>query len=225
DGATTRGAAEVNGASEGVRTLDMQGLDLRTAPPDQRIAMLAAGGAYVPKPTMGERIRAMAAAAGSAAKTSRREFNMALAVGWGLLAFTTLTFGAMFQAFFGPRVLKEPKRVWRVGKLEDFNIPNTVNESYKRTPAGSPGFWMVNLEPSENKLVALSTICTHLGCIPNWLASENKFKCPCHGSGYYRTGVNFEGPTPRPLERHGIKVEDGYVVIDQSKIFRSELGE
>ena len=36
---------------------------------------------------------------------------------------------------------------------------------------------------------------------PNWLDGEQKFKCPCHGSGFYMTGVNFEGPAPRPLER------------------------
>ena len=85
---------------------------------------------------------------------------------------------------------------------------------------------MVNLQPMEEKLIALSTICTHLGCIPGWLQSEQKFKCPCHGSGYYVTGVNFEGPTPRPLERYAIlKDADGYVWVDKSKVYRQELGE
>jgi cytochrome b6-f complex iron-sulfur subunit len=133
---------------------------------------------------------------------------------------------AMFQDFFGPKVLKEPKKQWRVGKLDAFSMPNTVDESFKRTPDGGTGFWMVNLQPAENKLVAINTICTHLGCIPNWLAGENKFKCPCHGSGYYMNGVNFEGPTPRPLERFAINVDaDGFVNVDQSKVYRSELGE
>ena len=52
----------------------------------------------------------------------------------------------------------------------------------------------------------------------NWLNSENKFKCPCHGSGYYMNGVNFEGPTPRPLERFRVYVnpEDGYVWVDKN---------
>ena len=50
-------------------------------------------------------------------------------------------------------------------------------------------------------------MCTHLGCTPNWLSEENKFKCPCHGSGYYMNGVNFEGPTPRPLERFAVTVD------------------
>jgi len=41
---------------------------------------------------------------------------------------------------------------------------------------------------------ALITVCTHLGCTPNYLAAESKFKCPCHGSGFRLTGVNFGGP-------------------------------
>jgi len=69
-------------------------------------------------------------------------------------------------------------------------------------------------------------VCTHLGCTPNWLNAENKFKCPCHGSGFRRTGINFEGPAPRPLERVKIVLaDDGQLVIDKSVLFRSEKGD
>ena len=61
-----------------------------------------------------------------------------------------------------------------------------------------------------------STICTHLGCTPNWLEAENKFKCPCHGSGFYMSGINFEGPAPRPLERVTVSLaDDGQVLVDK----------
>ncbi len=43
-------------------------------------------------------------------------------------------------------------------------------------------------------IFVISAICTHLGCTPDWKPSENKFKCPCHGSGYDPEGINFEGP-------------------------------
>ena len=69
-------------------------------------------------------------------------------------------------------------------------------------------------------------VCTHLGCTPNWLEAEQKFKCPCHGSGYYKTGVNFEGPTPRPLERYAISLaDDGQILVDKSRKFQEEKGE
>ena len=73
---------------------------------------------------------------------------------------------------------------------------------------------------------ALSTTCTHLGCTPNWLGGESKFKCPCHGSGFRKTGINFEGPAPRPLERYRIvRADDGQILIDKNQKFQQEKGE
>ncbi|MBI1951579.1 MAG: ubiquinol-cytochrome c reductase iron-sulfur subunit, partial [Acidobacteria bacterium] len=69
-------------------------------------------------------------------------------------------------------------------------------------------------------------VCTHLGCTPNWLEAENKFKCPCHGSGFYRSGINYEGPAPRPLERYRMVIaDDGQILIDKTKIYAYEKGE
>jgi cytochrome b6-f complex iron-sulfur subunit len=83
--------------------------------------------------------------------------------------------------------------------------------------------WIVR---NELGFYVLSTICTHLGCTPNWLSAELKFKCPCHGSGYYITGVNFEGPAPRPLERFQITLaDDGQLEIDQTVKYQQELGQ
>jgi cytochrome b6-f complex iron-sulfur subunit len=225
-GTTIRKSPEVAQSEDFIKQVDTQGIDWENAPPDQRMAMLAVGGAYQPKASMGQRIRDVASKAGSASKSSRREFNFALMIAWGAVLAVTATWGAMFQDFFGPKVLKEPKKQWRAGRMDEFSVADTVNEKFKQTPDGGSGFWLVNLQPNESKLVAISVICTHLGCIPAWLSGDRKFKCPCHGSGYYMTGVNFEGPTPRPLERFSIsKDADGYIVVDMSKVYRSELGQ
>ena len=45
----------------------------------------------------------------------------------------------------------------------------------------------------------ISSICTHLGCVVPWNASENKFMCPCHGSQYDATGKVVRGPAPLSL--------------------------
>ena len=72
---------------------------------------------------------------------------------------------------------------------------------------------------------ALISTCTHLGCTPNYLSAENKFKCPCHGSGFRLSGINFEGPAPRPLERARIVLaDDGQILVDKSRHFQQELG-
>jgi cytochrome b6-f complex iron-sulfur subunit len=63
------------------------------------------------------------------------------------------------------------------------------------------------------------------GLYPNWLQAEQKFKCPCHGSGYYITGVNFEGPAPRPLSGfHIILTDDGLIQIDESDSISAGIG-
>ncbi|MFP5287014.1 MAG: ubiquinol-cytochrome c reductase iron-sulfur subunit, partial [Thermoanaerobaculia bacterium] len=86
------------------------------------------------------------------------------------------------------------------------------------------GVWIVN---NDNRIYALIAICTHLGCPPAWLDTQNKFKCPCHGSGYYKSGINFEGPTPRPLERARIYIspDDGQIVVDKAQKYQWELGQ
>jgi len=58
------------------------------------------------------------------------------------------------------------------------------------------------------------------------MPNANKFKCPCHGSGFFKTGINFEGPAPRPLERYKIILADnGEIIVDKMVKFQQEKGE
>ncbi len=144
----------------------------------------------------------------------------ALAVGWSAFAVGTgVSAGPAFVRFLMPNVLEEPDPQVRVGPVKTYleMAPGAVNEDYK-----PQGIWMIR---EEERIAALSIICTHLGCIPNWLPNDRKFKCPCHGSGYRPNGINFEGPTPRPLERFRISMDGGTVVVDKSKKFQYELGQ
>ena len=99
------------------------------------------------------------------------------------------------------------------------HVVNKVDERFKK----KYGVWIVR---NERGLYVLSTVCTHLGCTPNWLDAEGKFKCPCHGSGFYATGINFEGPAPRPLERFKVRLsEDGQVFVDKTGKYQFEKGQ
>lgn len=152
-------------------------------------------------------------------KTSlnRREFFSYLTVGW--VAFTASVAGFLGLAFrFSfPNVNFEPEMDFLAGAPQDYD--QGVDERWKK----KYGVWMVKM---EGQLFALSNICTHLGCIPNWLPAEKKFKCPCHGSGFYQSGINFEGPAPRPLERYKIALNaEGIIKVDKTKVFRQEKGQ
>ncbi len=148
----------------------------------------------------------------------RRSFIKWSVIGWSAFAAVVGGYGSMVVCFLFPNVLFEPVQSFRAGVPDDYE-PNTVSERFK----DQYGVWVVR---DEEKIYAVSTVCTHLGCTPNWMPAENKYKCPCHGSGFYRTGIHFEGPAPRPLERFKIALSDeGDIIVDKTKKFQQEKGE
>ncbi len=166
----------------------------------------------------------------TAATENRRSFMaiLGMAVGSFLAAgFTAMagTFGLWtlgFARFMFPNILTEPPSRFKIGLPAEYP-PGKVDERFK----SEFGVWVVHADYNgQPQIFALSTTCTHLGCTPNWLEAEQKFKCPCHGSGFYKDGINFEGPAPRPLERHAIAIAgDGQLEVDKSRIFQEEKGE
>jgi cytochrome b6-f complex iron-sulfur subunit len=144
------------------------------------------------------------------------------AAAWTALAGITGIWTLGTARFMFPNVLVEPPSKFKVGPLSDYPL-NTVSNKWK----DQFGVWIVHTDQYEgrNLIVALASVCTHLGCTPSWLDGEQKFKCPCHGSGFYMTGVNFEGPAPRPLERVGISIAEGMLQVDKSVKFQEEMGQ
>ena len=149
-------------------------------------------------------------------------FGTWMATGFTMLATVTGLWTLALARFMFPNMLTEPPSRFKVGFPDEFP-PGQVSEKFK----AQFGVWVVNAEyQGKGEIFALASICTHLGCTPNWLESEQKFKCPCHGSGFYKDGINFEGPAPRPLERYSIRMaEDGQLEIDKSRKFQEELGQ
>jgi cytochrome b6-f complex iron-sulfur subunit len=179
----------------------------------------------LPKPTKTAATAATAAPAGS----DRRGFVIgSLFMSWIALAWTSFTAGVtaftvMMGRFMFPNVLAEPPSSVKVGLPSNYD-PEDVNERFK----AEWGFWIVRSTRYDGQdiIYALQSVCTHLGCPPNWLAAEQKFKCPCHGSGFYISGINFEGPAPRPLERFKVSMaDDGQILVDKSKTFKQESGQ
>jgi cytochrome b6-f complex iron-sulfur subunit len=145
-----------------------------------------------------------------------------LGIGFTSLSATLGLWTLGTARFMFPNVLVEPPSKFKVGFPSDF-APGQVEEKFK----AQFGVWVAKAEyQGQLQIYALRTVCTHLGCTPNWLEGEQKFKCPCHGSGFYKDGINFEGPAPRPLERYAIRLaDDGQLEIDKSKLFQQEMGQ
>lgn len=149
---------------------------------------------------------------------SRIGFIAWMFAGWAIFWAAMGGFMTMILRFLAPNVNYEPSQSFLAGRSDDY-ASGEVSMRYQ----AKHGVWIVRL---DDRIVALSTTCTHLGCTPNWLAAESKFKCPCHGSGFRKTGDNFEGPAPRPLERFKIVLmDDGQLLVDRGIAFRAERGE
>lgn len=123
----------------------------------------------------------------------------------------------MFLRFFLPRTIFEPSTVFRIGYPSDFGfgVDTKFQQQYR--------IWVVR---NAEKLFVIYARCTHLGCTPDWKPSENKFKCPCHGSGYTAEGINFEGPAPRPMDRAHVELDPtGQIVVDTARLYQWPKGE
>jgi len=140
-------------------------------------------------------------------------------VAWTSFAAACAAGAVATNRFMFPNVLFEPPQTFKAGFPEDY-LTGAVDTRFKEA------FGVFIVREEDGAIYALKAVCTHLGCTPNWLEAENKFKCPCHGSGFYRTGINYEGPAPRPLERYRIVLaEDGQMLIDKTRSFTYEKGE
>lgn len=130
---------------------------------------------------------------------------------WSSVATFLITDFLMFVRFFLPRSILEPSNSFRIGPPSDYalGVDTKWQQQYR--------IWVTK---TSDRLFVISAVCTHLGCTPDWKASENKFKCPCHGSGYDSEGIAFEGPAPRPMDRAKVSIDaEGQIVVDKGKLF------
>jgi len=147
-----------------------------------------------------------------------------MGLAWGAFSAASAAALAATGRFMFPNVLNEPPQQFKAGFPNEYGMG--VDERWKE----KFGIWLVrtpeDIVAHASGFYAIISTCTHLGCTPNYLSAENKFKCPCHGSGFRLTGINFEGPAPRPLERARIVLsDDGQILVDKSRKFQYELGQ
>jgi cytochrome b6-f complex iron-sulfur subunit len=218
-------AAARKGAKPGPMTKAEAAAKTSPIAPDAKKAKAKEAIVVPPMPVKPAYAKPAAAKASKEQVAERRAFLFgmsALAVGFSALSATAAAWTLGSVRFMFPNILREPPSRFTVGTPDKFP-PGQVEERFK----AQFGVWIVNTEYNgQPQIFALKSVCTHLGCTPNWLEAEQKFKCPCHGSGFYKDGINFEGPAPRPLERYAISIaSNGEVEVDKSRTFFEEKGD
>ena len=166
---------------------------------------------YVGSPAVGTSKAAAAAGLGTVGPEPSEVNEHRRRLVWcGVAGFLTAWFLA-FLRFFLPRTLFEPPTVFKIGYPSDYALGVDTKWQQK---------YRIWVDRTPDRLFVIFARCTHLGCTPDWKSSENKFKCPCHGSGYDSEGVNFEGPAPRPMDRAHVELApDGQIIVDVSRLY------
>jgi cytochrome b6-f complex iron-sulfur subunit len=106
--------------------------------------------------------------------------------------------------YISPNVLYEADTRFKVGRPETIP-PGTVVVLPKRK---------IYVVHGRDGFIALSAICTHLGCMTQHEPQQGRIFCPCHGSVYSIDGAVQGGPAPAPLPRLHLELDGGVLVVD-----------
>lgn len=141
-------------------------------------------------------------------------------VTWAIGGLMGIGFGAPAIAYvIGPALRKEGDQAWiRLGSASKVELGTPT--LFKTRIEKQTG-WITNeeelsvyvLTDNGRDFVAMSNICTHLGCRVRWISDQEVFFCPCHNAGFAKNGDVDSGPPPRPLDQYQVKEEDGQLFI------------
>jgi menaquinol-cytochrome c reductase iron-sulfur subunit len=141
-------------------------------------------------------------------------------VTWAVGALISLGLGIPGVAYVvGPALQRQQEGEWiRLGSTAkvDLGTPTLFKATIERRTG-----WIVNEEEiffyilTENgrDYIAMSNICTHLGCRVRWLQDQGQFFCPCHNAAFSKDGSVLSGPPPRPLDTYPLKVEEDQIFV------------
>lgn len=137
-------------------------------------------------------------------KGSERRTFLGVLLG-GFSAVLAAAFGWPMFKFLAPREGGGEEQQVRVPR-DQVSIGGAHFFNYQGRPA-------VLLQPVAGDFIALSAVCTHLGCIVKWVEESGEFLCPCHGGKFATNGQVLGGPPPKPLESYPVAVADQEILV------------
>jgi cytochrome b6-f complex iron-sulfur subunit len=147
----------------------------------------------------------------STAGVSRRDFLSELTI--GALGIAGLGAGVLTYQYFSPNVLFEPATTFRAGNPDLYPV-NSVTFLQDQ---------LVYIVRTVSGFFAVSSVCTHLGCVTQWKPEANMIACPCHGSKFSPEGNKLAGPAPRPLPHYSISLTtDGELLVDKLQTIKAD---
>lgn len=84
---------------------------------------------------------------------------------------------------------------FRTGRNENLDLPPGQAVVAKRD-----GETVAAYRDDAAHLHTVSAVCTHMGCLVGWNATDRSWDCPCHGSRFDPDGAVLHGPAVEPLK-------------------------
>jgi menaquinol-cytochrome c reductase iron-sulfur subunit len=148
---------------------------------------------------------------------NRRKFMSIITTAIGALISAGMGIPAIAY-IVGPSLKKTDENWIRLGSVNKIEIgtPTLFKTKVKRQSGWINTDEEISafvLTDNGQTFIAMSNICTHLGCRVRWVSDQDQFFCPCHVGIFDKEGNVVAGPPPRPLDRYQVQVIGGELEI------------
>ena len=144
-------------------------------------------------------------------KTTRRFF--VAAAGAAGLAYTAALAYPIYRYLASPAEMA----------MEATAVTEVTLKDAQKLPLGSVLMFKFGAAPAmlihheDGRWIALTAVCTHLGCTVQYEPQADRIHCACHGGVYNaETGANVSGPPPKPLKLFKVAVGDAGVEVSRT---------
>lgn len=148
---------------------------------------------------------------------SRRKFmGIATCAIGGLIG---LALGIPAIAFIVGPALKKDEQDWiRLGAVSkvELGTPTLFKANIKRQTGwivSEEDYFVYVLTENGRDFIAMTNVCSHLGCRVRWITDDDHFICPCHDAAFNKDGSVAFGPPPSALDRFEVKIEDDQLFV------------
>lgn len=133
----------------------------------------------------------------------RRSFLKALLASLGVVSFASFVYPVLrFLAPPGGEAGEKKVVLWKQ------EIP--VGTSKVIVFDGKP---IIVINSQAKGFLALSKVCTHLGCLVEYEKERNRLICPCHAGVFDLDGNVVSGPPPKPLPKVALRIDGEQIII------------
>lgn len=139
-------------------------------------------------------------------KSHRRDFLGKVIFGWFFVTLLPAIYGIV-EYIIPPKARERTKEHLRIAKFSDIPINSSKIVKFNEKP-----IILINF---DGQVKAHSAVCTHLGCIVQYVPDNKQFICNCHGSIFDASGINVSGPASRPLQPFRVTLQQDDIIVSE----------